>query len=428
MLPPPLPPVVPVGRALLQPLLDQAGLSSEELTALAVGTGALQANPNCRKKVQTGDDVLDLVVLYTFTEVSFRVLSTLCCLAGRPLTDEAIRLAVHRAEAFLEALVARLMPAGLLALAPQSCRRVVVADATTLSGLAPRRTDLRLHTLVDLGNLRTVQVHLTDAKTAESLALMDLGEGDLVVADRGLCHAKALATLRAVDIEVLVRFNPFSWPGTTPAQWAQRVADHPPGTVSSWALDHVVDDQTTHSYWVHALVLPPEVAERKRRKYRKKQRKQGRTASKVGLLLCGVLLVLSSLPPSEVPAAQALAWYRRRWQIELLFKRWKSLLRMSELRCQGASPLARVWVWGKLMMALAIEHALLPRREAQQQLWRASLWSMTRLMRQWLVAQCFRHLPSPAHWPDELLQNMVERRRRRNRQPLAHDILEVLNR
>jgi IS4 transposase len=50
-------------------------------------------------------------------------------------------------------------------------------------------------------------------------------------------------------------------------------------------------------------------------------------------------------------AAQVLQWYRMRWQIELVFKRLKSLLRLGHLpRYDERS--SRAWLYGKLLIAL----------------------------------------------------------------------------
>jgi len=51
------------------------------------------------------------------------------------------------------------------------------------------------------------------------------------------------------------------------------------------------------------------------------------------------------------PAAQVLQWYRMRWQIELVFKRLKSLLRLDHLPKYDARSW-RAWLYGKLLIAL----------------------------------------------------------------------------
>jgi hypothetical protein len=50
-------------------------------------------------------------------------------------------------------------------------------------------------------------------------------------------------------------------------------------------------------------------------------------------------------------AAQALQWYRMRGQIELVFKRLKSLLRLGHLPKYDARS-SRAWLYGKLLIAL----------------------------------------------------------------------------
>jgi hypothetical protein len=67
----------------------------------------------------------------------------------------------------------------------------------------------------------------------------------------------------------------------------------------------------------------------------------------------GDLMLLTSLPPSA-PAAEVLAAYRLRWQVELAFKRLKSLLGLDRLPVKSA-PLARSWLLAHRVFALLID-------------------------------------------------------------------------
>jgi Transposase DDE domain len=69
----------------------------------------------------------------------------------------------------------------------------------------------------------------------------------------------------------------------------------------------------------------------------------------------GYLMLLTSLP-AEVPAAEVLAAYRMRWQVELAFKRLKSLLGLHRLPAKS-EPLARTWLLTHLILALLIDDA-----------------------------------------------------------------------
>ena len=53
----------------------------------------------------------------------------------------------------------------------------------------------------------------------------------------------------------------------------------------------------------------------------------------------------------EVPAWQVLEGYRLRWQIELTFKRLKSIVQMGHVPKQDDQS-SRAWLYGKLLVAL----------------------------------------------------------------------------
>ena len=69
------------------------------------------------------------------------------------------------------------------------------------------------------------------------------------------------------------------------------------------------------------------------------------------------VFVWTSLPESEYAADAVLELYRLRWQIELTFKRMKSLLGLGQLP-KHADASARAWIHGKLFVALLTERLI----------------------------------------------------------------------
>ena len=67
------------------------------------------------------------------------------------------------------------------------------------------------------------------------------------------------------------------------------------------------------------------------------------------------MLLVTSLAADTWPPERVLAAYRLRWQIELLFKRWKSIIGMSLHRAKDPK-LVRCWIVIALIVALMIEH------------------------------------------------------------------------
>src|ERR1700683_1416147 len=70
-------------------------------------------------------------------------------------------------------------------------------------------------------------------------------------------------------------------------------------------------------------------------------------------LACYVM-VLTTLGPQQASSRQVMECYRLRWQIELTFKRLKSIVQMGHVPKQDDAS-SRAWLYGKLFVALLTE-------------------------------------------------------------------------
>ena len=78
-----------------------------------------------------------------------------------------------------------------------------------------------------------------------------------------------------------------------------------------------------------ALRAPKEVADRRKRKAREKAAKKGRQPTCQHLQACEWTVFLTNCPEDMVTWKEVVVLYRVRWQIELLFKLWKSHNRLA---------------------------------------------------------------------------------------------------
>ena len=92
-----------------------------------------------------------------------------------------------------------------------------------------------------------------------------------------------------------------------------------------------------------------------RQRIRTQSRKKGRTPKDTTLFWAGWVLVFTTVAPALLGAETISALYRVRWQIELAIKRWKSVLDVGKLRAKEGSPVAEVWLLGKLLYAMVVE-------------------------------------------------------------------------
>jgi hypothetical protein len=73
-----------------------------------------------------------------------------------------------------------------------------------------------------------------------------------------------------------------------------------------------------------ALRLPKEVAEKRLRRLRKKLRKKGKKLSDRQRVMCQWTVLITDLPVERFTHEEICVLYRVRWQVELLYKAWKS--------------------------------------------------------------------------------------------------------
>lgn len=104
--------------------------------------------------------------------------------------------------------------------------------------------------------------------------------------------------------------------------------------------------------------VPQEVANRRRQKLiAEARRKEGRVPSRERLAWCDWTILVTNVTADVLTAQEIAVLYRARWQIELLFKRWKSLGLIAEL--SGSTVVRQmIRLWSRLL-AVLLQHWLL---------------------------------------------------------------------
>ena len=87
---------------------------------------------------------------------------------------------------------------------------------------------------------------------------------------------------------------------------------------------------------------------------RKEAGRKGKQVRPRTLEFARYVIVFTTFPKAAFSAAQVLEWYRTRWQVELVFKRFKSLAQLGHLPKYDDES-AKAWLYGKLLVALLVE-------------------------------------------------------------------------
>lgn len=116
------------------------------------------------------------------------------------------------------------------------------------------------------------------------------------------------------------------------------------------------------------LRVSAQVAQARRRRFKAHARRQGRTGSPRHLAFCDWTLLITNMPEPWVPLDMVRALYTLRWQIELLFKQFKSILRVHQ-SATGNVHRVRCELYGKLIAAVWVQRL---HTVANTALWNAS--------------------------------------------------------
>jgi len=318
------------------------------------------------RKIKTPAHLLHVVMLYCGLDQALRTCAGSFSLLDERITDTSIHKRLRACGPWLKALLQAMLPSAGTAL---KSGRLLVVDATSLQGPGSGGTDYRVHLALDLVGLTLHEVQASGAEGAESLARYAWQAGDIALADRGYSQPRAILELNERQVRVVVRLVPTAMPmhlrqegdgPFDPASERLNMAEYLTGesgdtvTVPVWLRGGASSGRG----WVHAARLPPEMAEEARRRCRQAAKRKGWTPSRDALYLAGWVMVFTTIPPDELDGPTVLALYRCRWQVELVFKRLKSLLGLDELRTRRKSVLGEVWMRGKLLYALVIERLL----------------------------------------------------------------------
>jgi len=247
---------------------------------------------------------------------------------------------------------------------------VVLLDSSTITlpaalalwwpGCSAGTAALKLHVRYDLcrgclSGLVVQEGRISDRSTAMQTA--PLPRGALRISDLGFFTLGVFAAMTAQGVYWLSRLAPGTAVYTQDgARWdvLDLLAAQDTTTVDltvTLGVDHRLPGRLL------AVRVPEEVVNQRRRRLRADAKRRGKTPSAGQLAWCAWTIVVTSVPPTLLSLREALVLLRARWQIELLFKLWKSHGHIDESRS------AQPWrvlteVFAKLL-AMVVQHWLL---------------------------------------------------------------------
>jgi hypothetical protein len=328
----------------------------DDLDVLTREHGAMRRK---RGGVKDAETLLRLILLHVGGGLSLEQTAVRAAEQGlASVTAVALFKRLRSSEKWLSAITAELlrtMPGPpLLSLGGRY--RLRALDATFIQEPGSTGTDWRLHYSLRLPELVCDFFEITDAHGAEHLKRLPVGRGDVVLADRAYSRRPGVAAIRSAGADVVVRLLPSSFPlmrpNGKPLDLLAVLEKHLPqeGKLLDMAVQFEHQGQKFPLRLCAVRKSTAAIAAARRQARYERERKGG-TVREQTLDLAAYLCVLTSLPSELIPGRQVLELYRCRWQIELAFKRLKSLLAVGHLPKKDPKS-SRSWMQAKVLIAL----------------------------------------------------------------------------
>ncbi len=303
------------------------------------------------RKLRSASDLLRLALLYGPAGLSLRAVALAACEAGvaASLSDKAVLGRLRRLGDWLEHILAQLLAEHGRRLGGQ----LALVDGTVVFSSGPGKPGFRVHALYEPALGRFTDFRVTSERVREAARLTRLSAGRTMLFDRGYARERNIADVLAAGSDMVTRIGWRSLP----------LRDERGGVLDLFGMlaeDATVLDRPVRVAGVAAPLrlvvarLPPAARRSAEKRVRRRASKSCKRMDPRSATAAGYLMLVTSLSAERCPAAQVLRLYRGRWQVELGFKRLKSLGGLDALRAADPA-LARTWLLAHLIGAVLTE-------------------------------------------------------------------------
>lgn len=327
-----------------------------EWEALARETGAVTR----LRGFDSVSDVLRTLLMHVGTGWSLRETAVRAKLAGiADVSDVTLLNRLRQSEGWFRELCRQLWKENELELEPAMAGYPVrLVDGSVVKEPGKTGSQWRLHYSLRLPSLECDEFILTPAHgqgNGDRLGRFHFRAGELILADAGYSNPPGVAAVLDQGAEICVRLNPHTLPlfdgrGRPLELLALLRTLSRPAQSAEWPA-WVQQDKHRFAGRICAIRKSEEAIARAQRRIELKVRRGKGTLSLQRQEYARFVIVFTTLPTEVASTDQVLEGYRLRWQIELTFKRLKSIVQFGHVpKLDDQS--ARSWLLGKLFVAL----------------------------------------------------------------------------
>jgi hypothetical protein len=319
-----------------------------------------------RRGVRSAEDMLRLALLYGPGGLSLRSVASFATEAGiADLCDVSLLDRLRNSGDWLTEVLNQLLAHKREQALPQGRGlgrvRFGIVDGSIVSFPGSEGSDWRLHARYEPALGGFTDLRITEATTAEALDCVAVFPGDVLAQDRGYARAGNFAHAQEQGADFITRIGwralKLSGDDGEPFDLIAALPETGPETVEH--LVQICQDAGKPTIPARLILArtPDEAAEQQRQRVVRNAISKGRKIDPRTIKAAGFMMLVTSLSAQDASAEEVLSLYRMRWQIELAFKRIKSLGGFGELRADDPR-LVRTWLLAHLISVVLIEASL----------------------------------------------------------------------
>jgi len=275
------------------------------------------------------------------------------------ISDVALVKRLRKAKDWLHSLCVALFREQGIAMVNPSGFQARLFDATNVKEPGKTGSLWRIHYSIQVPSLNCDFFKLTAAKgkgTGESFFQYSIKKGDYIIADRGYSTVSGIHHVVSKKAYIMVRVNTqnltiHNLKGQKFFLLKEVQSIQNAGAIGSW--DVLIPNRNGENVRGRICVIRKsnEAIKIAHKKLRRKAQKSGDSIKPETLEYAKYVIVFTNYPIDSFSAHEILEWYRIRWQVELVFKRFKSIAQLGHLP-KHSDDSSKAWLYGKLFVAL----------------------------------------------------------------------------
>ena len=319
-------------------------------------TGAIQR----KRDIKNPDDLMMLNLFHLMTGCSLVEISAISSMSQiGEISDVAFMKRFKNCNEWFKWIIDKTVSEGIIEYKiPEKLRnyRILAVDASDVREKGRSGRIYRLHFALDIIKMQSAMYNITTNKTGEKLSNFDIQAGDLVIADRIYASSLGIEYCESKGANYILRAKSSNLSIYDEKKKLIDIRDKVI-KMKNGEFEAYTKSKNGKEYKKIRVCFKrkdKEAIKKTEKKLRREEQKQQCKFSDKTKKFNEYIVVVTSLDKEKITAEEVLELYRYRWQVELYFKRLKSILDYGELPKKREESIFS-WLNGKIMIALLIE-------------------------------------------------------------------------